>query len=35
MGRLHLKDPLPMAYPLIKARPQDGRLVVEICLAAK
>jgi hypothetical protein len=35
MGLLRLKDPLPMAYPLVKARPQDGRLVLEICAPAR
>ena len=32
MGRLRLKDPLPTAYPLVTARPQDGRLVVAVRL---
>lgn len=32
LGLLRLKDPLPMTYPLVKAHPQDGRLVVEVRL---
>ena len=30
MGLLRLKDPLPMTYPLVRARPRAGRLVLEI-----
>jgi len=30
LGLLRLKDPLPMAYPLVTARPRDGLLVVEV-----
>lgn len=30
MGLLRLQDPLPMSYPLIRAQPAEGRLVVEI-----
>ncbi len=29
-GKLRLKDPLPMTYPLVTARPRDGRLVIEV-----
>ena len=29
-GKLRLKDPLPMSYPLLKARPSDGRLIIEV-----
>ena len=32
LGLLRLKDPLPMTYPLVKAQPHAGRLVVEVCL---
>jgi hypothetical protein len=32
MGLLKLDDPLPTAYPLIRAQPQDGRLVVTVCV---
>lgn len=35
MGLLRLKDPVPMTYPLVKAKPQDGRLVVEVRLPSK
>lgn len=30
LGLLRLKDPLPMAYPMVTARPDDGVLIVEI-----
>ncbi len=30
LGLLRLKDPLPMSYPLITARPEAGRLVLEV-----
>ncbi len=30
MGLLRLNDPLPMTYPLVKAQPTDGRLVIEV-----
>lgn len=30
MGLLRLKDPLPMTYPLVKAQPREGRLVIEV-----
>ncbi|MFA6112187.1 MAG: hypothetical protein WDA75_25800 [Candidatus Latescibacterota bacterium] len=30
MGLLRLQDPMPMAYPLVRARPRDGRLEVEV-----
>jgi len=30
LGKLHLKDPHPTTYPLIKAQPRDGRLIVEV-----
>jgi hypothetical protein len=30
MGLLRLQDPLPMTYPLVRARPQGGRLVLEV-----
>lgn len=30
LGLLRLKDPLPMAYPLVTARPSEGALVVEV-----
>jgi len=30
MGKLKLVDPLPIRYPLITARPDDGELVIEI-----
>lgn len=30
MGKLHLKDPMPMTYPLITVRPADGKLVIVI-----
>lgn len=33
MGRLRLKDPCPMVYPLVTAEPQDGRLVLEVRLS--
>lgn len=29
-GKLKLKDPQPASYPLIKARPSEGRLIVEV-----
>ena len=32
LGLLRLEDPMPMTYPLVKAQPQDGRLVVEVRL---
>jgi hypothetical protein len=35
MGLLRLVDPLPMAYPLVKARPRDRRLEVEVRLAER
>jgi len=30
MGLLRLKDPLPMVYPLMRAQPEDGRIVIEV-----
>jgi hypothetical protein len=30
MGLLRLIDPMPMTYPLVKALPVDGQLVIEI-----
>jgi hypothetical protein len=30
LGLLRLKDPLPMAYPLVTARPEGGDLVIEV-----
>jgi hypothetical protein len=35
MGRLKLVDPLPMTYPLIKARPKGRRLEVEVRLGGQ
>jgi hypothetical protein len=32
MGRLKLVDPLPMTYPLIRARPQARHLKIEVRL---
>jgi hypothetical protein len=35
LGLLRLKDPLPMAYPLVEARPDGGILTVEVRTPAR
>ncbi len=30
MGKLKLKDPMPTTYPVIKAQPHDGKMILEI-----
>jgi hypothetical protein len=30
MGKLRMKDPMPMTYPLITARPAGGKLIIEV-----
>ena len=30
VGKLKLVDPMPMRYPLITARPENGQLIIEV-----